>query len=104
MTPAARSLAIHTWSCFTKRGRVLLFSPVFLSTRQIKAYIRDVKSWTTPKLIWSDTVKKKSRAVTYCDLHLFDAGVDVEDCIVTRTNDWFVLNDDDLRYMKRGIF
>lgn len=37
MIPAARSLAMHTWSCLTKRGRVLLFSPVFLSTRQIKA-------------------------------------------------------------------
>lgn len=37
MTPAARSLAMHTWSCLTNRGRVLLFSPVFLSTRQIKA-------------------------------------------------------------------
>lgn len=44
MTPAARSLAIHTWSCLTKRGRVLLFSPVFLSTRQIKACSQDLKS------------------------------------------------------------
>jgi len=38
-----------------------------------------------------------SRAVTYCDLHFFDAGVDVKDCIVTRTNDRFVLDDDNLK-------
>lgn len=44
ITPAARSLAIHTWSCLTKRGRVLLFSPVFLSTRQIKACSWDLES------------------------------------------------------------
>lgn len=37
MVPAVRRRAMHTWSCFTNRGRVLLFSPVFLSTRQIKA-------------------------------------------------------------------
>lgn len=37
MVPAVRKRAMHTWSCFTNRGRVLLFSPVFLSTRQIKA-------------------------------------------------------------------
>jgi len=47
MTPLARNLAMHTWSCFTKRGRVLLFSPVFLSTRQIKACGRDLKKFRT---------------------------------------------------------
>lgn len=46
MTPAARSLAMHTCSCFTKRGRILLFSPVFLSTRQIKACRWDIKKST----------------------------------------------------------
>ena len=54
--------------------------------------------------MWRKKNSLESRAVTYCDLHLFNAGVDVEDCIVTRTNDWFVLNDDDLKYKKRGIF
>lgn len=37
MVPAVLRRAMHTWSCLTKRGRVLLLSPVFLSTRQIKA-------------------------------------------------------------------
>lgn len=37
MVPAVLKRAMQTWSCFTKRGRVLLFSPVFLSTKQIKA-------------------------------------------------------------------
>lgn len=37
MVPAVRRRAMQTWSCFTNRGRVLLFSPVFLSTIQIKA-------------------------------------------------------------------
>lgn len=36
MVPAVRRRAMQTWSCLTNRGRVLLFSPVFLSTRQIK--------------------------------------------------------------------
>lgn len=40
MVPAVLKRAMHTWSCFTKRGRVLLFSPDFLSTKQIKAYPR----------------------------------------------------------------
>lgn len=41
MVPAVLKRAMHTWSCFTKRGRVLLFSPDFLSTKQIKAYPRE---------------------------------------------------------------
>lgn len=41
--------------------------------------------------------------VTYCNLHFFDAGVDVKDCIVTRTNDGFVLDDDDLKKKKKNI-
>lgn len=40
IVPAVRKRAMQTWSCFTKRGRVLLFSPVFLSTKQIKACIK----------------------------------------------------------------
>lgn len=40
IVPAVLKRAMQTWSCFTKRGRVLLFSPVFLSTKQIKACIR----------------------------------------------------------------
>lgn len=40
MVPAVRRRAMQTWSCLTNRGRVLLFSPVFLSTRQIKAWRR----------------------------------------------------------------
>lgn len=42
--------------------------------------------------------------VTYCNLHFFDAGVDVKDCIVTRTNDGFVLDDDDLKKKKKEHF
>ncbi len=37
MVPDVLRRAMHTWSCLTKRGRVLLLSPVFLSTIQIKA-------------------------------------------------------------------
>lgn len=38
INPEHSILIIATWSCFTKRGRVLDFSPVFLSTRQIRAW------------------------------------------------------------------
>lgn len=41
MVPAVRRRAMQTWSCLTNRGRVLLLSPVFLSTRQIKACRRN---------------------------------------------------------------
>lgn len=33
---------------------------------------------------------------SYRDLHLFNAGVNVKDCVVTWTDDRFVFNDDDL--------
>lgn len=32
----------------------------------------------------------------YRDLHFFDAGVNVKDCVVTWTDDGFVFNDDNL--------
>lgn len=115
MTPAARSLAMHTWSCLTNRGRVLLFSPVFLSTRQIKACRWDLQRFqlqiqrvqsVAVAATYNSYNKKKGeiyRWATHCDLHLLDAGVDVEDCVVTRTNDWFVLDDDDLRWQRRNF-
>lgn len=37
MTPAHSILMIATWSCFTKRGLVFDFSPVFLSTKHMRA-------------------------------------------------------------------
>lgn len=42
MTPAHSILMMATWSCFTKRGRVFDFSPVFLSTKQIRACTKTV--------------------------------------------------------------
>lgn len=37
---------------------------------------------------------------TYCDLNFFNAGVDVKNCVITGTNDGFVLDDDDLKQRK----
>lgn len=101
MTPAARSLAMHTCSCFTKRGRILLFSPVFLSTRQIKACRQDLNSSNAEIHWWlKDEHKCKTQCLfnwTHCDLHFLYAGVDVEDGIIAGTNYWFVLNDHNLK-------
>lgn len=64
MVPAVLRRAMHTWSCLTKRGRVLLLSPVFLSTRQIKACKRARGTfkplWYRTNCKWGHSPKLKS--------------------------------------------
>lgn len=104
MVPAVRRRAMHTWSCFTNRGRVLLFSPVFLSTIQIKACGRHKQTHSGD--ILTPTSLKQSQVFpndplhaffkSYRNLHLLNAGVNVENSVVTRTDDGFVFDDDNL--------
>lgn len=96
MVPAVRKRAMQTWSCLTNRGRVLLFSPVFLSTRQIKAW----RGRKANKLLNTSTnslqVLLAEVKDSHRDLHFFNACMNVKNCVVTWTDDRFVFNDDNL--------
>ena len=110
IVPAVRKRAMQTWSCLTNRGRVLLFSPVFLSTKQIKAYkkrnnriqriyLRRKKNtpYSSTNCFWRQFERGWATLTeSYCNLHFLNAGMNVKDCIVTWTDDGFVFNDDNL--------
>lgn len=98
MVPAVRRRAMQTWSCFTNRGRVLLFSPVFLSTIQIKAWRRHESNRRRHAMPLETTPPPQSLSTfrSYRNLHLLNAGVNVKHCVVTWTDDGFVFDDDDL--------
>lgn len=106
MVPAVRRRAMQTWSCFTNRGRVLLFSPVFLSTIQIKACGRygsrrashqeNVRARVERRLSNTPSSPPPCSSGSYRNLHLLNAGVNVKDRVVTWTDDGFVFDDDDL--------
>lgn len=98
MVPAVLKRAMHTWSCFTKRGRVLLFSPDFLSTKQIKAYPRkkdEIRIMSNKRIFKTRSVnnglKNPNYLKTHCYFDFFNTGMNMQHRIITWADDGLVL-------------
>lgn len=96
ISPEHSILIIATWSCLTNRGRVFDFSPVFLSTKHIRACNREREK--NKPLNWRcQFVNKEETNVTYIDGDFFSSTMNMHHCWISSTYDRFMFQNHHLR-------